>query len=78
MTCSSKNGVLSILDETNNKTYNGSYKIASNSKQSTIYEIVLSDKSGTAVVSVTNYQDGTVISTMILSVGDYAINFKTK
>lgn len=78
MTCSAKNGALSILDKTNNKTYNGSYKVTNNSSQTVIYEIVIEDKSGTVVVSVTDNQDGTVIPTMILSIDDYALNFQSK
>lgn len=78
MTCTAKDGVLSILDKTNNKNYNGSYQITDSSSKTVIYKIVLEDKSGTAVVSVTNGQVGTVIPTMILSVGDYALNFHSK
>lgn len=78
MACTAKDGAFSILDQTNHKTYNGTYKVTKNSSQTTIYEIVIEDESGTAVVSVTNNRNGTVIPAMILSVGNYVLNFQSK
>lgn len=78
MVCNAKNGSLSILDKTNGKTYRGTYKTTKRSPQTTIYEIVIEEKSGTAVVSVTRRQDGTGIPSMILSVSGYALNFQSE
>lgn len=75
MICNAKDGSFSISDKTNNKTYTGTYKATDGSSKTTIYEIIIGEKSGTAVVSVTDYQDGTTAPTMIISVDDYALNF---
>lgn len=78
MTCNAQDGVLTILNETNNTTYCGTYTVSDRSSQTMIYEIAVEGKSGMAVVSATSAQDGTVFPTMILSVGDYALNFHSK
>lgn len=78
MTCSAENGTFSIVDKTNNQTYEGTYKVMNNSSESTIYEIAIGEEEGTAVVSVTKYHDETEIPTMIISIGDYALNFQSK
>ncbi len=78
MTCSTKSGTFSIVDKTNDKTYNGTYKISESNVETTIYEISIDESNGTAVVSSTNYHDGTKISTMILTIDNYTLNFQSK
>ncbi len=78
MTCDAKQGLFSVSDKTNNQTYEGTYKLTDNSSKTTIYEVVIGEKSGNAVISTTNYQDGTKTPTMILSIGNYVLNFQAK
>lgn len=78
LTCNAKDGSLSIADKTNDKLYTGTYKVSDDSPKATTYEIVIDGKSGTAVASVTSYQDGKEIPTMILSVDGYVLSFQSK
>lgn len=72
---SAKNGKLTIQDKTNSKTYEGRYSVTDNRSQSTIYKITVDVKEGIAVLSDTEYADGTSVATLILSVDDYALTF---
>lgn len=78
MTCSAKNGTFSIANKTDGKTYEGTYKTTSRSKGSTIYEIEIGEQKGTAVVSETKYNDESKNIVLIISIGDYALNFQSK
>ncbi len=75
MTCSAKNGTFFIIDKTNGKTYDGTYKLTASTYESAIYEILIEEKSGNAVLSATNYRNGAKILTLIISIGDYVLNF---
>lgn len=73
---SAENGKLIMKDKTNNKTYEGTYSVTDNNAQSIIYKITVDGKEGTAILSDTEYADGTSVATLILSVNDYALNFQ--
>ena len=77
MTCEANDGKITIFDKTNNKTYYGTYKITDNSPETTIYEIEINEKEGTAVASMTKYPDGTGMATLIISVDGYSLKFQT-
>lgn len=66
---------VSIMDITNSKTYNGSYKIKEKSANNIIYEIIIEGKSGYATVSPTEYYEGTNIPTLPINFGDYSLYF---
>lgn len=70
-----KDKVLTLLDETNNKTYTGEYKELDDNFESTIYEITINETQGTAVASTMEYNDGKEIPTLIITLGDYTLNF---
>lgn len=53
------------------------YKVTDNSPESTIYEITIGEKEGTAVTAMTKYPDGTGMATLIISVDGYSLNFQT-
>ncbi len=78
MTCMGKDGSFHIIDKTNGTTYSGNYEVAEKDLTATIYKIVIGENIGRAVVSSTNYQDGTKIPTLIVSIGDYSLNFQSK
>ena len=73
--CSSANGELSLTDETNSKSYKGTYKVTDTNQETRIYEIVLNNMEGMAVVSMTNYEDQSQTPTFIIRFEDYSINF---
>lgn len=78
MTCIAQNGSFCIVDKTHNQSYNGIYTVMSYASETTVYEIAVGEKSGTAVVSTTNYQDETALPTMVLSIDDYTLYFQSK
>lgn len=75
MVCSAEKGQFILTDQTNSKTYSGEYSVKSNSADSTIYDVSIRDAEGMAVVSYTKYNNGSKVSTLILSFEDYALSF---
>ena len=74
LTCKAENGNLTLTDQTNNKTYTGTYKLTQTDPKSNIYEVVVDGKEGMAVVAMTTYHDGSQAPTFIINLGDYTIN----
>ena len=74
LTCEAENGNLTLTDQTNDKTYGGTYKLTQKDPQSSIYEVVVDGKEGMAVVAMTTYHDGSQDPTFIINLGDYTIN----
>lgn len=75
LTCTAEAGKLTLSDETNGKTYTGEYKLTDTSQESVIYEIVVDNAKGMAVVSMTTYHDESETPTLIINLGDYSLNF---
>lgn len=73
--CVAKNGSLTLTDQTNNKTYTGTYQFIQTDPQSSIYEVIVDGKEGMAVVAMTSYQDGNQEATLIINLGIYTLNF---
>lgn len=78
MSCTAKDGVLTLTDTTNGNIYEGTYEQAESSKETTICEITLVEESGNAVSSMTVYQNDTKVPTLIISIADYVLTFFTK
>lgn len=80
--CSVKNGKFTIQDKTNNKTYEGTYKLSSTNPDGAIYELSTSTNDGMAVTANTEYTDhkGTksYTPTLIITLGDYSLNFQSE
>lgn len=74
--CEAENGVLTLTDSTNAKTYTGNYRVTQTSPEATIYEVTIGDTQGYAVTGMTTYLDGSQDPTFILSIKGYAINFQ--
>ena len=71
LTCTAKDGKLTISDRTNGKTYEGTYKVTSWGRfigQS--YAVVIDGKDGTAKMS------SKFNRTLFISVGGYYLNFE--
>ena len=76
LTCVAKNRKLTIADKTNNKVYNGTYKVKSWGKRHTpqSYEIVIDGKIGIANIS----NNSLFNRTLFMSIDGYYLNFVIK
>lgn len=75
LTCSAENGKFLFTDETNETTYTGVYELTDTSQESLIYEVAVGETEGMAVVAMTTYHDDSQMPTLIISLGDYSLNF---
>lgn len=75
LTCTAENGQITLIDQTNGKTYEGTYKRTQTDPQSAIYKVVINGKEGHAVVAMTSYHDGNQEPTLVINFGEYTINF---
>ncbi len=75
LTLVAQNGTITVTDATNNKTYNGSYKVQSKTPQSIDYEITIDGVTGYATVAPTKYYDGTEVPTLPINLGGYSLYF---
>lgn len=78
MSLSAEGGTVTITDNTNNQSYEGTYKIVDSNADSVIYEMTFDGSIGNAVSAMTSYQDGKQIPTLVLSMNDYAMNFQAE
>lgn len=76
LTCKAEDGYISVADLTDSETYTGEYRVTETSSKATIYEIKIGDTTGHAVTSMTTYRDESESPTLIISIGDYALNFQ--
>ena len=70
-----KDGIITVKDLTNKKTYSGTYEVQNKTPKGTDYEIKIDGISGNATVGNTEYNDGSVEPTLPISIGDYALYF---
>ena len=75
LTLTAKDGVLTVADKTNGKTYSGAYKVTAKTPKSIDYEITLDGIRGYAVVAPTKYYDGSEVPTLPISIGEYSLYF---
>ena len=75
--CSAENGNFVITDNTNNTKYSGTYTAIDENAESIIYDIATSTNKGTAVSSVTKDDRGGETPTLIITIGDYSLNFQS-
>ncbi len=75
LTMVAQNGVITVTDATNNKTYTGTYKVQSKTPQSIDYEITIDGVTGYATVAPTKYYDGTEVPTLPINLGGYSLYF---
>lgn len=78
MSLAAENGTVTITDNTNDRSYTGTYKKTDTDAESVIYEMTFDGSIGNAVASMTSYQDGKEIPTLILSVNDHVLNFQAE
>ena len=78
LTLTAKNGEITVTDTTNNKTYNGTYKVSQETPDGTDYEVTIDGVSGNATVAPTGYYDDPEIPTLPINIGNYSIYFIPK
>lgn len=76
MSCITDSKEITLTNQTDNQIYNGTYVKYSSKPDSVIYSIQIGEDAGTAVCAWTTYQDGSKTPTLILSIGDYTLNFE--
>ena len=75
LTLVAKNSRIMITDATNNKTYEGTYKVSGKNPKGTDYEVTIDGKHGYATVAMTKYYDDMEEPTLPINLGDYSIYF---
>ncbi len=78
MTLTAKDGIITITDATNQKTYTGTYSPESKTPDGTNYEVTIDDKTGYAIVAMTTYANGTEEPTLPINLGDFSLYFYAK
>lgn len=64
-----------LEDQTNREIYQGTYQVMETSSHMTAYSITVGEKVGTAVVSTTDYQDGSSKATLVMGFEDYTLYY---
>ena len=75
MTLIASDGKIILTDNTNSKTYEGTYFIDGKNLRSTSYKITIEGEDGYATVAMTTYLDGSKKPTLPISLGNYTIYF---
>ncbi len=75
ITLTATDGKITVTDITNDKVYNGTYKVTNNTPKGTDYEIEIDGQSGYATVAPTEYYSGEEIPTLPINLGEYSIYF---
>lgn len=78
LTLTAKDGKITIIDETSNKIYSGTYKVRQKTPKGTDYEITINGQDGYATVAPTEYSDGSEIPTLPINLGEYSLYFIPK
>lgn len=73
-----QNGNLILSDKTGSKDYEGTYKVKKAELDTMIYEVNVNGKTGNAVISWFISSSGSKSVILILSLGDYTINFQAQ
>lgn len=75
ITLTANQGNITLVDSTNNKTYNGTYKIVEETSKEITYEIIIDGVTGYATLSPTKYYNGTEVPTLPINFGEYSLYF---
>ena len=75
LTLKAENGVITVEDFTNGKTYTGTYKVTAKTPKGTDYELVINGQTGYAAVAPTTYYSGTEVPTLPINFGEYSLYF---
>ena len=75
VTLTAKDGMITITDATNGKTYAGTYEAANKTPAGTDYNVTIDGIAGFAAVAMTTYSDGEKQPTLPINLGDYSVYF---
>ena len=75
ITLKADNGRLTIIDSTNGKTYEGTYRVEERNPRGTDYKVTVDGKEGYATVAMTTYADGGEEPTLPINLGEYSLYF---
>ena len=75
LTLKAENGIITVEDLTNGKTYTGTYKAATKTPRGTDYEIVINGVSGYAAAAPTEHYGGEAVPTLPINLGEYSLYF---
>ena len=70
-----KDGLITVYDTTNNKTYSGTYKVQQKTPKGTDYEITIDGNTGYATVAPTEYYGGAEEPTLPINIAGYSLYF---
>lgn len=70
-----QDGVLELYDATNDLYFYGGYEVIDSTANSVCYSVWIEGMEGLAVVSTTQLSDGTIHPVLVISVGDFTMNF---
>lgn len=76
--CNIDGSAIEILNNDTSEEWNGTYKVVDNNEKRSIYEVTIGGEEGQMVKSLTEYDDTAPQNTLILSCGDYVLNFFEK
>lgn len=77
--CTASKSRLTISDKANNNNiYELNYQIKEKNSETVIYDVSSDTDSGLAVTSVTKTDDNSETPTLIITIGEYALNFQKR
>ena len=78
-TLKAKSGTLTVTDNTNGKTYTGSYEKRQSNKNATAdHRIAFGKEKGRILLSTTTLTSGERIATLTMTIDDYTLSFVAK
>ena len=78
LACDAPGTYFTIIDKTNHNTYYFNYAVKEENSETIIYDVTSDINTGMAVTSVTKADDGTETPTLIITIGEYTLNFQDR
>ena len=75
VTLKAEDGIITIVDKKNSKTYTGVYTLESANPKEKNYKVLINGQEGYATVAMTTYADGSEEPTLPINLGDYSLYF---
>lgn len=75
MTLTAKDGKITLTDNTNNQTYEGTYTLERKTPAGTDYKVTINGEEGYATVAMTTYADETEEPTLPINLASHSIYF---
>lgn len=75
VTLTAKDGLITLTDTTNGKTYSGTYEAINKTAAGTEYNVTIDGITGFASAAMTTYSDGKKQPTLTINLGEYSVYF---